>query len=185
MEEQVMDGWLTPQRKSKYKRLLLMKLKEIMGDVSDMERGAFEGSSELSHMPVHLADLGTDNYELEFSLGLMESEKKTIREIIDALKRLEDGSFGICEGLGTPIEKPRLKAIPWTRYSMEYARMIEKGLANPSESFRRRKYDRSVIEEEDDEGGDEDLELEDLDLSSVGVDVDDEESEDAIEEDLD
>jgi hypothetical protein len=48
-------------------------------------------------------------------------------EIDHALSRVEDGSYGICEGLGTPIEQPRLEAIPWTRYSLEYAKKVEKG----------------------------------------------------------
>ena len=80
-------------------------------------------------MPVHLADIGTDSYEQEFSLGLVAEEKKTLIEIQQALGRIADGSFGICEGLGIPIEENRLEAIPWTRYSLEYARMLESGQA--------------------------------------------------------
>ena len=57
----------------------------------------------------------------------MAEGKKVLVEIDMALLRVEDGSYGLCEGLGVPIEKNRLEAIPWTRYSMEYARMQEKG----------------------------------------------------------
>ena len=72
-------------------------------------------------MPVHMADLGSDSFEQEFSLGLMAEEKKILEEIRQALLRIESGTFGICEGMGITIEKNRLEAIPWTRYSLEYA----------------------------------------------------------------
>jgi RNA polymerase-binding transcription factor DksA len=78
-------------------------------------------------MPMHLADIGTDSYEQEFNLNLVAEEKKILCEIQQALNRIDEGSFGICEGLGIVIEENRLKAIPWTRYSLEYARMIESG----------------------------------------------------------
>jgi DnaK suppressor protein len=82
-------------------------------------------------MPVHLADVGTDSYEQEFNLGLVAEERKTLFDIQHAMDRIADGTFGICEGLGTPIESNRLEAIPWTRYSLKYARMIENGQAFP------------------------------------------------------
>jgi len=74
-----------------------------------------------------MADLGTDNFQQEFSLGLMDSARRLISEIDDALARIEDGTYGICEGTGKPISRARLEAQPWARYSVEYAQMIEKG----------------------------------------------------------
>jgi DnaK suppressor protein len=121
------NGKLTEKQLDKYRQLLLEKRREIMGSVESIEQNIFQGGGELSSMPVHLADIGSDNFEQEFSLGLMAEEKKILVEIDHALSRVEDGSYGICEGLGTPIEQPRLEAIPWTRYSLEYAKKVEKG----------------------------------------------------------
>ena len=69
------------------------------------------------------------NYQQEFSLGLMDSERKLLVEIDDALQRIEHGLYGICEGTGLPISKARLEAQPWARYSVDYARKMEQGQA--------------------------------------------------------
>ncbi|MHC5138194.1 MAG: TraR/DksA family transcriptional regulator [Planctomycetota bacterium] len=120
-----------------YRQLLVEKMYEILGDVSALEETLFQGSGELSKMPVHLADVGTDSYEQEFNLGLVAEERKTLFDIQHAMDRIADGTFGICEGLGTPIESNRLEAIPWTRYSLKYARMIENGQAFPDNDIDR------------------------------------------------
>jgi RNA polymerase-binding transcription factor DksA len=122
---------LSKKQLDHYRQLLVEKMYEILGDVSALEETLFQGSGELSKMPVHLADVGTDSYEQEFNLGLVAEERKTLFDIQHAMDRIADGTFGICEGLGTPIESNRLEAIPWTRYSLKYARMIENGQAFP------------------------------------------------------
>jgi RNA polymerase-binding transcription factor DksA len=73
-----------------------------------------------------MADMGTDNYEQEFTLGLVEKDRVVLREINQALAKIQDGTYGICEGTGKPIGKPRLEVQPWAKYSIEYARMLEK-----------------------------------------------------------
>jgi len=83
--------------------------------------------SELSSMPFHMADAGSDNFEQEFSLDLMDSEKKLLKEINDALARIDEGTFGVCEGRGESISKARLNAIPWARYCVGCAELKEKG----------------------------------------------------------
>ena len=109
--------------------MLLAKLNEILGNVTSMETEALRRDrSDLSNMPIHMADLGTDNYEIENILGLMDSERKILLEINDALKRIEDGTYGICESRGEQIPKQRLKAIPWARYCVACATLLEKGL---------------------------------------------------------
>lgn len=85
-------------------------------------------------MPFHMADIGSDNYELENTLGLMDSERKLLVEIEDALGRIEDGSYGICENENEPIPKARLNAIPWARYCVACANLSEKGLLVGGES---------------------------------------------------
>jgi len=110
-----------------FRDMLLAKRRELVGDMSSMEHEALHrgGSSNLSNLPLHMADMGTDNYEQEFTLGLMEKDRNLLREINNALAKIQDGSYGICEGTGKPISKPRLEAQPWARYSIEYARKLE------------------------------------------------------------
>lgn len=113
-----------------FKQLLLEKRREIIGSMNEMTnetKSRLDATGNLSSMPIHMADLGSDNFEQEFALGLMDSERKLLQEIDDALQRVEDGTYGICEGTGEPISKARLEAKPWARYSVEYARLLEQG----------------------------------------------------------
>ena len=84
---------------------------------------------------VSLVYIGTDNYEQEFALGLMDSERKLLREIDDALQHIEQRTYGICEGTGAKIPKTRLEAKPWARYCVEYARMLEHGPVTEGEKY--------------------------------------------------
>ena len=84
-------------------------------------------------MPIHMADIGTDNYEQEFALGLMDSERKLLREIDAALGRIEKKTYGTCQGTGKPIAKARLEARPWAKHCVDYARMLEQGLVTAQE----------------------------------------------------
>ncbi|RPJ39124.1 MAG: TraR/DksA family transcriptional regulator [Planctomycetaceae bacterium] len=121
---------LTSTEIEHFRVLLIERRKEILHNVVEIEgetlrKSRLDASGDLSSMPIHMADLGTDNYQQEFSLGLMDSERKLITEIDDALQRIENGTYGICEGTGQPIAKARLEAQPWARYSVEYARIVE------------------------------------------------------------
>lgn len=123
---------LSPEELAHFRQLLLGKLKEITGDVHWLEnqglhRSRQDSTGDLSNMPIHMADIGTDTYEQEFSLGLMDSERRLVREILDALRRIDQGTYGICEGTGKPIPKGRLEANPWARYCVEYASLLEQG----------------------------------------------------------
>ncbi|MFC1738017.1 TraR/DksA family transcriptional regulator [Planctomycetota bacterium] len=125
--------YLSAAELRKFKKLLLEKRLEILSDVTNIENGALKKSrldatGDLSNVPIHMADIGTDNYEQEFALELMDSERKLLDEIHAALERIQDGAYGICEGTGKPIPKPRLEAQPWARYCIEYARQLEQGL---------------------------------------------------------
>jgi DnaK suppressor protein len=121
-----------------FRELLLEKRREILKNVTEFEdealnKSRLDASGDLSSMPIHMADLGTDNYEQEFSLGLMDSERKLLQEIDKALVRIEKKTYGICEGTGKPISRARLEAQPWARYCVEYAQMLEKGLVKEQE----------------------------------------------------
>jgi DnaK suppressor protein len=126
---------LTKPEQRKYRKLLLEKRRELVGDMTGIEAEAFGADRQevKGDISDHPADAGTDNFEQEFSLGLLESERVLLAEIDEALERLDQGTYGICLGTGKPITKPRLRARPWAKYCIEYARMIEKGLVRPGE----------------------------------------------------
>jgi RNA polymerase-binding protein DksA len=115
-----------------FRALLLAKRAELIGDVTTLQDEALsknrqDASGNLSSMPIHMADLGTDNYEQEFTLGLIEGERALLREIDEALARIEDRTYGICQATGKPIGKARLKARPWAKFCYEYMLAQEKG----------------------------------------------------------
>lgn len=118
---------LKPAELEKFRAILLVKLTEITGNVTSMENEALRRErSDLSNMPIHMADIGSDNFEIENTLGLMDCERKLLVEIYDALKRIEEGKYGICENNGESIGKARLEVIPWARYCINCASMLEK-----------------------------------------------------------
>ena len=115
-----------------FRRLLLEKRAQLAGDVNTLQNEALsrnrqDASGDLSNMPIHMADLGTDNYEQEFTLGLIESERKVLQEIDEALERIKCGTYGVCVATGGPIGKARLKAKPWAKYCYEYTLAQERG----------------------------------------------------------
>lgn len=109
-----------------YKKLLIIKRAELVGDLSAMEAEALRSNvGNSSHMPIHMADLGSDAYEQDFMLGLAEAERKQIREIDEALQRIEEKTYGVCKLTGETIPTARLDAKPWARYTIEAARIME------------------------------------------------------------
>ena len=114
-----------------FKILLLEKRRLLVGDVSALERAALQqnrqdASGDLSKMPLDMADIGSDNYEQEFTLGLIENEQATLREIDEALERIEKGEYGKCQQCGHLIAKARLKAKPHATLCIECRRQEEK-----------------------------------------------------------
>lgn len=140
-QEQEFDDWtplsdaklrkvktgLSRKELNEFKMLLLEKRAEIVGDVMGMEDARSSGNGgELSNMPLHMADIGSDNYEQEFTLGLVESERKLLVEIDRALQRIQSKTYGVCIISGTPIPPARLEIKPWAKYSIEIVREREK-----------------------------------------------------------
>ena len=113
-----------------FKALLLHRRRVLEGDVKSLENEAMKRGSDvgdLSTLPMHLADLGTDSFEQEMSLGLMESESDELKHINEAFERIADGSFGLCENCKKRIPKERLRAIPYTRLCVN-CKMKEEGV---------------------------------------------------------
>lgn len=110
---------------AEFRSLLLNLQSRLRGDVQHLADGALnraDGDGD-SKSPTHIAELGTDNYEQDFSLRFVENEQEILEEISLALKRIDNGTYGLCEKCleeGKPpakaaIVKERLKAIPYVR----------------------------------------------------------------------
>ena len=80
----------------------------------------------LSTMPMHMADVGSDNYDQEFTLVLVESERKLLGEIEEAIVRIQHRIYGVCVETAVPIGRARLDAKPWAKYCIEVAREKER-----------------------------------------------------------
>ena len=103
-----------------FQKVILKKKEEVLEDfkhISEdtLKKSQKEASGDTSGYTYHMADVATDNYDREFSLGLASNERKSLYELEDALKRIEDGSFGICDSCKGRISKVRLKAVPSAR----------------------------------------------------------------------
>jgi RNA polymerase-binding transcription factor DksA len=114
----------------KYRQALLTLRSRLNGDVTHLAGEAFrtaggEASGSLSNTPLHMADLGTDNFEQEFTLSLLENGEARLEEIADALRRIDQGAFGQCEACHKPIPAARLEAVPFTRHCVECARKLQ------------------------------------------------------------
>ncbi|MBN1973510.1 MAG: TraR/DksA C4-type zinc finger protein [Sedimentisphaerales bacterium] len=141
---------LTQTEIEKFRTLLWEKRNELLGNVSHMEKDVMkDDNSELSHVPIHMADLGSDSYEQEFTLELMDSERKLIIEIDNALRRIEEGTYGVCEIGGEQIPKARLEAIPWATCCVACASSTEKMNAKRNESYGKYGYLNEIEDDED------------------------------------
>lgn len=104
----------------------------LRGDVSTMADAALrktrsEASGDLSSMPIHMADIGSDAFEQEFTLSLMASEEDTLGQIEQALERIRSKKYGVCEGCNGVIAKKRLEAIPFAALCIRCAEKQEHG----------------------------------------------------------
>jgi DnaK suppressor protein len=111
-----------PKPKSPYGKKELAAFREALlalrshriGDKESREQEALKAAGQDVSVD-HMADFGTDNYEQEFTLGILEQDVETLRDIHDALARIEEGTFGLCEECLEPVAKARLRALPYAR----------------------------------------------------------------------
>jgi DnaK suppressor protein len=113
-----------------YKERLLSMRARLRGDVTAMADVALnkvggESNGSLSRMPIHMAEVGSENFEQEFTLSLMENDEETLDHIEAALERIEDGVYGFCAECDGKIPKTRLNAIPYTPYCVKCAGRLE------------------------------------------------------------
>ena len=109
--------------------LLLLRVR-LRGDVSKMadtalKKSRSESNGDLSSMPIHMADIGSDNFEQEFTLSLMENDGGTLTQIEASLERIEEGTYGSCEECGAKIPKARLNAVPYASLCVRCAEQQE------------------------------------------------------------
>ena len=122
------DSKLSPFLKKQKERLLALRdtmLDSMAGVAKDNLRSRAEGS-EASAFGMHQADAGSDAYDRDFALSLLSQEQDALYEIEEALKRVDAGTYGVCEMSGKAIPHARLEAIPFARCTVECQSQIEK-----------------------------------------------------------
>ena len=118
---------MTKQELLDFKKVLLARKTILLRDANHLADDALNKSkSDAATMDISsFADLGSDNFEQELELGLLENHEKSLQQINDALMRVEMGTFGICEMCDKPLPKARLKAMPHARLCLECKRQEE------------------------------------------------------------
>src|ERR1700745_3061322 len=137
------------KQRSKLLQLRDSLLDSMMGVSRDTLRSRAEGS-EASAFGMHQDDAGSDAYDRDFALSLLSEEQDALYEIEEALKRVDAGTYGICEMSGKQIPHARLEAIPFARYTVECQTLIEK----QKKATRIRQPVTSLFGLTDEEGGD-------------------------------
>ncbi|MFZ9682006.1 MAG: TraR/DksA family transcriptional regulator [Cephaloticoccus sp.] len=120
-----------PEKFKRYYKLLLDLREHLTGQIDQhseetLKRSSKDDAGDLSSYGQHMADAGTDTFDRDFALSLVSSEQEALSEIEAAIQRIYDGTYGVCEGTGKPIAKNRLLAVPFTRYSAEAQKEIER-----------------------------------------------------------
>ena len=116
---------LTPFLTKQHKRLLDLK-DTLLDAMRGVARDNLHAGSETSAFGMHQADAGSDAYDRDFALSMLSKEQGSLYEIDEALKRIEDGKYGICEICEKPIKHDRLEALPFTRYTVDCQADLEK-----------------------------------------------------------
>ena len=122
---------LNKKELNEFKKLVIKKKDEALDEIKHisedtLKKSQKEASGDISGYTYHMADVATDTYDREFSLGLASNERTFIYELDDALKKIEDGTYGVCEDCKAPISKTRLKAVPYARLCIKCQEKKEK-----------------------------------------------------------
>lgn len=125
------DSEEIPEKFRRYYKLLIELRNHLTGQIDThseetLKRSSKDDAGDLSSYGQHMADAGTDTFDRDFALSLVSSEQEALSEVEAAIKRIKDGTYGICENTQKPIAKERLLAVPFTRYSAEAQKTIER-----------------------------------------------------------
>jgi RNA polymerase-binding transcription factor DksA len=127
----MIDESEVPEKYRRYYRLLLELRNHVLTQLGEhtedtLLKSAKDDSGDLSGYGQHMADAGTDTFDRDFALSLVSNEQEALSEIEAAIKRIHAGTYGICETTQKPIAKERLLAVPFTRYSTEAKKEVER-----------------------------------------------------------
>ncbi|MDI1249386.1 MAG: hypothetical protein PSV13_11030 [Lacunisphaera sp.] len=127
----MVDESEVPEKFRRYYRLLLDLRIHVLTSLGEhteetLLKSAKDDSGDLSGYGQHMADAGTDTFDRDFALSLVSNEQEALSEIEAAIKRVHAGTYGICESTQKPIAKERLLAVPFTRYSAEAKKQVER-----------------------------------------------------------
>ena len=105
--------------------LIQGNLNALAGD--NLKRSAIETTGDIRAHSTHMADHGTDNFDRELALNLASSRQDSVYDIEDAIRRIDDGTYGACETCGCAIERPRLRALPFAKKCVACQNAAERG----------------------------------------------------------
>ncbi len=138
-----------PAKWREHHRRLLQLREELSSSQSRLAREAAEEAPAFSS---HMADAGTDTYDRDLALSMLSSEHNALYEIDQALHRIRNGTYGICELTGKPINAERLTAVPWARFNLAAEKKLEQqGARDRTRLGRREAVPKPTAEEEEEE----------------------------------
>jgi DnaK suppressor protein len=113
---------VTAQRLAQQRNKLLRARAALVQKIKRLVEDASEDVPEYS---VHPADAGTDSFDRDLNLGLASFEQEALYEVDAALRKIDTGTYGICELTGQPIPWTRLEAVPWARFTIQAETQLE------------------------------------------------------------
>lgn len=130
-EEVIVKTKLSKKELSDYKKILSSLKNEMLENIAHiaedtLKKSQKDASGDISGYTYHMADIATDNYDREFSIGIASNERELLYDLEDAIKKIDDGIYGVCEDCKTQITKERLKAVPYTRHCLNCQQKREK-----------------------------------------------------------
>jgi len=120
---------LSRQQLKHFRQLLIIERAKFAGEIKSIaeetSKSPREASGDLSAYTVHMADMAADAYEREVSMNIVSSEQEVLYQIDDALKRMDEGAYGVCQQCEKPITMSRLKAVPYASLCIQCQRVKE------------------------------------------------------------
>ncbi len=115
-----------------FRAMLQKQLELVQGNLNalagdNLKLSPMESTGDISSHSTHMADHGTDNFDRELALSLASSRQDSLYDIEDAIRRIDDGEYGACEACSKPIERPRLKALPFAKKCLACQSEAERG----------------------------------------------------------
>ena len=120
---------LSKDQLKQFRQLLIIERARLAGEIKSIAQDAAksprDASGDLSAYTIHMADMAADTYDRELSMNIVSSEQEVLYEVDDALKRIDDGSFGTCQQCSQAITMSRLRAVPYASLCINCQRTKE------------------------------------------------------------